>query len=332
MKNCYSLILFFCIMFSSSAYSQEKIEVEGTVLDAETGIPVPSANVIEKGTTNGVLTDFDGNFKIDLPRDATLEISFLGYATQEVKVNSQTEIQVSLEQDAAALDEVVVVGYGSQKRESLTGSLQTVEGDELRDITTPSVENMLNGKAAGVYVAPGSGQPGSRGSVVIRGQATLSGTTSPLWVIDGVIVGSGPGELNPDDIETMTVLKDAASTAIYGSQGANGVVVVTTKRAKLGKTTISASSNIGFNELNNGNLEMMNGAELYDYYASFENADQISFPRWNEELRNSNFDWWDLATTTGFTQNYNVSVQGGSETLRSYMSVGLYDEQGAVKG
>src|SRR5690606_31650381 len=142
----------------------------------------------------------------------------------------------------------------------------TVDGETLRDVTTPSVENMLSGKAPGVYVAPGSGQPGSRGGVVIRGQATLSGTTSPLWVVDGVIIGSDAGEMNPEDIETITILKDAASTAIYGSQGANGVIVVTTKRAKRGETSVSLSSNVGYNRLNNGNLEMMNGAELYDYY------------------------------------------------------------------
>lgn len=168
-------------------------------------------------------------------------------------------------------------------------------------------------------MAPGSGRPGSRGGVVIRGQATLSGTTAPLWVIDGVIVGSGAGELNPEDIESMTILKDAASTSIYGSQGANGVIVVTTKGAKIGKTAISVSSKIGFSQLHNGNTKMMNGAELYDTYASFANADQISFPRWNPDLRNSNFDWWKVATKSGLTRNYNVSIEGGSETLRSLL-------------
>lgn len=332
MRNCNSIVLIFFLMISSVFYGQEKINVNGIVLDAETGIPVPSANVIEKGTTNGVMTNFDGEFSIEVSQGAVLEISFLGYALKEVEINDETDLNISLEPEASALEEVVVVGYGSQKRESLTGSLETVGGEELRDITTPSVENMLNGKAPGVYVAPGSGQPGSRGSVVIRGQATLSGTTSPLWVVDGVIIGSGAGDLNPDDIESMTILKDAASTAIYGSQGANGVVVVTTKQGRTGKTTISVSSDLGYSKLNNGNLEMMNGAELYDYYASFANADQISFPRWDPDLRNSNFDWWDLATTEGFTQNYNVSVQGGTETLKSFMSLGLYDEEGAVKG
>jgi len=321
------------LLFQLNVYPQEGLQVvNGIVTDSDSGMPIPGANVIQKGTSNGVITTFDGEFTIEVPPDATLEISYLGYATMEFEVNGQSVLDISLKAEASALDEVVVVGYGTQKRESLTGALQTVKGDDLRDITTPSVENMLNGKAAGVFVAPGSGQPGSTGAVVIRGQATLSGTTSPLWVIDGVIVGSSAGDLNPDDVASITILKDAASTSIYGSQGANGVVVVTTKRAKIGKTTVSFSSKTGFNHLNNGNLEIMDGAELYDTYASFSNASQISFPRWKPELRNSNFDWWDVATKSGYTQNYNVSIQGGNETLRSYMSLGFYDEEGAVKG
>ena len=325
-------VLWTFLLFQINAFAQSGQEVAGVITDAETGIPIPGVNVIEKGTTNGVVTDFDGVFTIRVSEEAVLEVSYLGYATVEYNLQGQSQIEIALEPEASALDEVVIVGYGSQRRESLTGALETVDGDELRNVTTPSVENMLAGKAPGVYVAPGSGQPGSRGGVVIRGQATLSGTTSPLWVVDGVILGSDAGDLNPDDIESMTILKDAASTAIYGSQGANGVIVITTKRAKMGKTSVSVSSKLGFSELNNGNLEMMNGTELYDYYASFTNADQISFPRWKPELRDSNFDWWDLATRSGFTQNYNVSVQGGTETLRSFLSVGMYDEQGAVKG
>lgn len=331
MKKLLSVL--FLSLFVGSAYAQQsKIEVKGTITEASTGITVPGATVLEKGTSNGTVSDFDGNFAINVGSDATLVVSFMGFVAQEVQVNGRTSISISLQEDVASLDEVVVVGYSSQKRESLTGALNTVKGDDLRDVTTPSVENMLNGKAPGVYVASGSGQPGSRGAVVIRGQATLNGTTSPLWVIDGVIVGSSAGELNPDDIETMTILKDAASTSIYGSQGANGVIVVTTKRAKIGKTTVNFSTKVGISKLNNGNTEMMNGAELYDYFSSFANADQISFPRWNPDLRNSNFDWWDLANKTGLTRTYNVSVQGGTETLRSFMSLGLYDEEGAVKG
>lgn len=294
--------------------------------------PVDGATIsLKENPTLITTSDKDGNFSIAASVGQTLVIRAIGFDTMEKKITS-ANLVVNLVESSEALDEVVVVGYGVQKKESLTGAMQVVGGEKLRNITTPNVENMLNGKVSGAFVAPGSGRPGSGGAVVIRGQSTLGGTTSPLWVIDGVIVGSGAGDINPDDIESLTVLKDAASTAIYGSQGANGVIVVTTKRAKAGMTSINLSSRIGFNELTNGKLRVMNGEELYDYYASFANAETISFPRWNEDLRNSNFDWWDLATQKGFVQNHNISISSGTEKLRSYLSVGLYDEKAAVKG
>ena len=313
------------------AVTQQTAKIRGTILDAKNGDPIIGANVLVKGTTNGTITDFDGNYELEAPVGSILTVSFIGYKTIEVKATAEKQV-IRLAEDTETLDEVVVVGYTSQRKESLTGAMTTVKSEKLKDVTTPSVENMLNGKVPGVYVAPGSGQPGAGGAVVIRGQASLSGTTAPLWVIDGVIVGSSAGDLNPADIETMTVLKDAASTAIYGSEGANGVIVVTTKKGREGKMTVNASVKMGISNVNNGNLEVMNGAELYDYYASFANANEISFTRWNSDLRNSNFSWWDLATQTGFTQDYNVSISGGSDKLQSYFSLGYYDETGAVKG
>lgn len=315
---------------SPTEITQQTIKVKGLVLDASTGEPVIGANVVVKGTTNGVITDLDGVYELNVPAGSVLQISFVGYKTIEMK--AQPNMKINLEEDTETLDEIVVVGYGTQRRESLTGSLQTVKENKLKDITTANVENMLNGKVSGVFVAPGSGQPGSSGAVMVRGKASINGSSAPLWVIDGVIVGDGAGQLNPADIETMTILKDAASTAIYGSQGANGVILVTTKSGKSGKMTINLSAKAGVSTLNNGNLEMMNGAELYDYYKSFSNADQINFPRWNEDLRNDNFDWWDLATQSGVTQEYNLSLSGGGEKINSYFSLGYYDEEGAVKG
>lgn len=295
--------------------------------------PVVGASVVVKGTTNGNVSDSNGQVILQgLKRGDIIQVSFIGYMSQEILYTGQSNINIAMKEDAQALEEVVIVGYGTQKKESLTGALQTLKEEKLTDITTPSVENMLNGKVSGVFVAPGSGQPGSKGAVMVRGKATLSGSTSPLWVIDGVIVGDGAGLLNPSDIETMTILKDAASTAIYGSEGANGVILVTTKSAKSGKMQINASAKLGISTLNNGNLKMMNGAELYDYYKSFNNQEMINFTRWNSELRDSDFNWWDLATQSGFTQDYNLSISGGNENLKSYLSVGFYDEEGAVRG
>ncbi len=316
---------------SPGTLQQTQGQCQGVVVDAK-GETIIGANVMVKGTTLGVATDLDGRFVLSgIQIGAILEISSVGYITQEVRYTG-APLKVVLQEDNQSLQELVVVGYTTQKRESLTGAISSIKADKLKGITSPSVENLLNGKAPGVYVAPGSGQPGSSGAVVIRGQATLSGTTAPLWVIDGVIVGSGAGQLNPADIETMTILKDAASTAIYGSQGANGVIVVTTKSGRAGAMSISLDMKAGISRLNTGNLRMMTGSELYDYYQSFANASDIKFARWTPELRNSNFDWWDLATQSGIAQDYNVSIQGGSDKISGIFSLGYYDEEGAVKG
>lgn len=312
-------------------FSNKIKKLKGQVIDATTGEPVIGVNVLVKGTTNGTITDIDGKYELNAPAGAILQISFIGYKTVEIAATT-SEQTIKLHEDTETLDEVVVVGYGVQKKESLTGAMSTLKENRLKDVTTPTVENMLNGKVSGVYVAPGSGQPGSNGAVQIRGRATLSGSTSPLWVIDGVIVGEDPGVLNPSDIENMTILKDAASTAIYGSQGANGVIIVTTKMGKSEKMKINASVKLGVSTMTNGKMEVMNGAELYDYYASFPNQEDIKFSRWNPELRNANFDWGELASQAGFTQDYNISLSGGNEKMSSYFSLGYYSEEGTVKG
>lgn len=313
------------------AIQQQDQKLKGQVIDAQTGDPVIGVNVLVKGSTNGTITDIDGKYELNAPAGAILQISFIGYKTVEIAATT-SEQTIKLHEDTETLDEVVVVGYGVQKKESLTGAMSTLKENRLKDVTTPTVENMLNGKVSGVYVAPGSGQPGSNGAVQIRGRATLSGSTSPLWVIDGVIVGEDPGVLNPSDIENMTILKDAASTAIYGSQGANGVIIVTTKMGKSEKMKINASVKLGVSTMTNGKMEVMNGAELYDYYASFPNQEDIKFSRWNPELRNANFDWGELASQAGFTQDYNISLSGGNEKMSSYFSLGYYSEEGTVKG
>lgn len=313
------------------AVQQQDQKLKGQVIVATTGEPVIGVNVLVKGTTNGTITDIDGKYELNAPAGAILQISFIGYKTVEIAATT-SEQTIKLHEDTETLDEVVVVGYGVQKKESLTGAMSTLKENRLKDVTTPTVENMLNGKVSGVYVAPGSGQPGSNGAVQIRGRATLSGSTSPLWVIDGVIVGEDPGVLNPSDIENMTILKDAASTAIYGSQGANGVIIVTTKMGKSEKMKINASVKLGASTMTNGKMEVMNGAELYDYYASFPNQEDIKFSRWNPELRNANFDWGELASQAGFTQDYNISLSGGNEKMSSYFSLGYYSEEGTVKG
>lgn len=322
------------LLFLSMGSIQAQTTVTGTVTDSKKE-PMIGVSVKVKGSVIGTVTDFDGNYKLSIPdaNNAVLTFTFLGYKTQEIAVRSRSSVDVTLEDDSQALSEVVVVGYSSIRRESLTGALQTLDSKQLLDATTPAVENLLSGKSPGVYVSPGSGQPGEVGKIIIRGKSTINGSTDPLWVVDGVIMGSSANDINPNDIENLTVLKDAASTAVYGSQGANGVILVTTKKGKIGKPTVNVSAKFAATDLNTGRFKIMNGSELYDLYDSFSNPEAFSDSWWwTPDLRNKNFDWWDNAVQTGFAQDYNVSVNGGNEKLKSYVSLGLYDETGAVKG
>jgi TonB-linked SusC/RagA family outer membrane protein len=306
--------------------------IKGKIVD-ENRVPIPGANVLIKGTKTGVQTDVDGNFSIEVQTASTvLVISFIGMEDQEVLAGN-TPLTIVLKSNEQKLSEVVVVGYSSIKRQSLTGALQTIDNKKLTDVTTPSVENLLAGKISGVFVSSGSGQPGESGKIIIRGKTTVNGSNDPLWVVDGVIIGNNATGINPTDIETMTILKDAASTAMYGSQGANGVILVTTKSGKSGKAVINFSTKMAATTLNTGNFSLMNGTELYDLYNSFSNKQDFSTAWWwTPELRNKNFDWWQNATTTGLAKDHNLSISGGNESLKSYVSIGMYDETSAIKG
>lgn len=318
--------------YTSYQVDQQKNIIKGVVIDSQTKEPIIGANIFYKEKAVGTITNIDGEYELDAPIGATLTVSYIGYKTLDVKATQGVQ-KIHLIEDTELLDEVVVVGYTVQKKESLTGAMQVIKNDKLKDVTSPSVENMLSSKAPGVYVAPGSGQPGSVGAVMIRGKSTINGSTSPLWVVDGTIMGTDAGALNPADIESMSILKDAASTAIYGSQGANGVIVITTKRPKSEDLQVNFSSKVGITKLNNGRLKMMNGSQLYDYFDSLDNNQALTSNQiWTPELRNQNFDWWDFATHTGMAQDYNLSLNGGTKKLRSFFSMGVYDEDGAVRG
>ena len=324
--------------------AQQTAKIKGKVLDARTGEPVIGANVVVKGTTNGSITNFDGEYELTAPIGSTLSISFIGYKSIEVKATGGLQT-IKLDEDSEALDEVIVVGYTTQRKESLTGSMNNIKSEKLKDITTPSVENLLNGKVPGVYVAPGSGQPGSSGAVVIRGQATLNGTTSPLWVIDGVIVGSDAGQLNPADIESMTILKDAASTAMWGSKGANGVLLIKTKRGTRGKTRVSYTYKLsgstqpkGMKLLSGGDYTMMmkqayfnrtlsGRDETYEQY----DYDELRYEPDNQNY-NNNTDWVDEVTRHGWTNDHYLTVSGGGERAAFRISGGYYDQKGTVMG
>lgn len=314
-----------------TVWQQGTIVVKGVVVD-ETGQTVIGANVVEKGNEeNGAITDVNGKFTLTVKKGATLLISYIGYLTQEVKATDS--MRVTMAEDTGLLDEVVVVGYGMQRKSSITGSISSIKNDQLKDVTTPNVANMLQGKVAGAVVTPTSGRPGGGVSIRIRGIGSIRGNVEPLWVIDGV-VGASSADLNPNDIETISILKDGSATALYGSRGANGVIQVTTKRAAMGTSQLDVSAKFSVSQLQKGNLEMMSGAEYYDYLrTAYENAGTLDSQTWLQPyLRERNFDWWDLATQNALSQNYNIGYRYGNDKIKAYVAGDYYTEEGTIKG
>ena len=232
------ILFFLMVTISIGVFSQEEV-VSGTVFDTN-GQPLPGANVLEKGTTNGVQTDFDGNFRIEVSNaEATLVISFIGFLTQEYTYNGQSDISITLNEDATLMDEVVVIGYGKVLKSDLTGSVSSIDSEEAFAAPVSNLDQAIQGRASGVQVTSTNGAPGSGTSIRIRGGNSITAGNEPLFVVDGFIGGGDLNTINPNDIESIEILKDASSTAIYGSRAANGVVLITTKRGKDGKFTIN---------------------------------------------------------------------------------------------
>lgn len=327
MRN-FNLTVFFFLLVGF-AYAQQ-VKVTGKVTDSESGDPLPGVNVLIKSTSKGDVTDSDGIYSIEVEKGDVLTYSFVGYKTTEVEVGDNTSIDVALTFSFAELDEIVVVAYGNKKKSDVTSSVASVGGDELNDVTTPDVSTMLQGKASGVQVVSGSGQPGSSPSIRIRGVGSLNGSVSPLWVVDGAIYHGTPN-LNPNEIESLSVLKDASATSLYGSRGANGVIVVTTKQADVGQSNLSVTAKTGFSTFNQGNFELMNSQQLYDYYGTFANPDQIPTDISDDVLTND-FDWFSNGTQTGIVQDHSLTYTAGTAQSKTFISLGYYDEEGSVKG
>ncbi|MBT30531.1 MAG: SusC/RagA family TonB-linked outer membrane protein [Thalassobius sp.] len=336
------LVLLLLMAVHVATYAQENIT--GQVL-AEDGEPLPGVSIIIKGTSTGTTTDFDGNFKIAATSEAILQFSYIGYTPQEVTVGSQTNIQITLQPDVEQLDEIVVVGYGQQKKETLTGSISQVKGKDIVKSPQANVSNSLSGRFSGVIANNSSGEPGYDDSnIYIRGIAT-TGNTDVLVVIDGVPgqIG-GLSRLNPNDIESVSVLKDA-SAAVYGSRAANGVILVTTKKGEQGKPRIDYSYNIGFNSPTRlpDMADAATFATLQNEIAYYNNKDgglnqaytedEIQkFADGSDPINYPNTDWADATLKkTSLQQQHNVSVRGGSENVKYFVSLGKLAQEGLYK-
>ncbi|RIV67622.1 SusC/RagA family TonB-linked outer membrane protein [Flagellimonas aequoris] len=304
------------------------ITVTGTVTD-ENGVPLAGASVQEKGTGNGSITDFDGNYTIDVESNAVLQFSYLGYTPKEVAVDGRTTIDVQLLQDATQLEDVVVVGYGTQRKTDVTGSIASVESEDFNKGIVMNPGQLLQGKVAGVNISNVSGEPGAAQDVIIRGVGSLRSGTTPLYVIDGFAldntstgVPTNPlNFINPQDIESIDVLKDASAAAIYGARAANGVIVITTKKGKSGRTQMDLSVSTGFSSL----------ANKVDVFSANEFRQQVVAAGGNLDDGGANTDWQDALSRTGFSKNVNLSMGGGADKFTYHASLGVNDQEGILR-
>lgn len=320
--------------------TQQNKKVTGTVTDSA-GEPVIGANVIEKGTANGTVTDLDGQFVLEVAAGATLSISYLGYEEQQIAVGKQTSLRVKLTETAQKLDEVVVVGYGSQKKVNLTGSVASVSDKELTQRPITSVAAGIQGIVPGLTVTASQGRPGSKDntSIRIRGTGTLN-NSDPYILIDGIESGS-MNQLDPNDIESISVLKDAASAAIYGSKAANGVILITTKRGATGRPVLSYNATFGW-QTATGFINRMNSADAAAYYNKALEASGKA-PRFTEEdirlfrdgsdpYGHPDTDWNELGFSgNGFMHQHNANLSGGSEHVKYMISLGYLSQNGIME-
>ena len=323
----------------ASVQQDQKIKVSGQVVD-QSGEPLIGATIRLKGAQSGVVTDFDGNFEISAPANGTLVVSYVGYKDREIAVRGRAILNtIELESDAMMLDQVVVVGYGVQKKADLTGSVSIVNADELKRVSHSNISSMLEGKVAGVSITS-DGQPGADPTVRIRGIGTLNGNQAPLYVIDGVPMGTSIRDFSPNDIETIQVLKDASAGAIYGSRAANGVVIITTKGGKKDQPLkLDYKGYFGVDVVSNDKYDLMNAAQYSNYLGTAAVNSGTPLPGGYSLSGNgyvfrdnTDTDWFKEAFKTGIRQNHNVNLSGGGAHNTYNIGLDYYDQKGTIKG
>ena len=335
-----SIVLMIVCMTPLWAYSQN-ITVTGTVQD-EAGDPLIGATVQQKGSSNGIATDIDGQFKLSVPKNATLVVSYVGYTTQSVAVEGRTSLTITLKENSEVLDEVVVVGYGQMKRSDMTGSVVSVGDAAIKKSVPTSIDQVLQGRAAGVQIQANSGTPGASTSIRIRGINSLNATNQPIFVIDGVVIDSATDDesanplsaINPSDIVSMDILKDASATAIYGSRASNGVIMITTKRGSAGNATVTYDGYVGWQEMPKKYdlLNLREYARHHNYRANELNLLDPSSAFVNPDALGDGTDWQDELFKKAFMTSHNLSVSGGNEKTTYAFSGGYLKQDGIALG
>ena len=334
MKKLLSVL--FLLSFTLAAVYAQNIQIKGTVVSGTDNEPLPGVNVVVKGNTStGTITDFNGTFTLSAPADAILSISYIGFKSQEIAVKGHKDIKIVLQEDSETLDEVVVVGYGVQKKSVVTASIAKVSADDLASTAPVRMDNALKGLASGVTVTSSSGQPGAAAQIRVRGVGTIrteNGATDPLYIVDGMPLEGGLDYLNPNDIASIEVLKDAASGAVYGARAANGVILVTTKTGKIGKTKVTYDFSYGWQSawkkrdvLNASEYALMINEGAINAGIAPKFSDPYSYGQgtnWQDEVFNNNAPM----------MNHQVSVSGASEKVNYLFSLGFYTQDGIVGG
>lgn len=316
-------LLFLLCMVPLWAFGQS-ITVKGVVKDTA-GEPVIGASVVEKGTTNGIITDFDGNFELKVSSNAVLSITFVGYQSQEIPVNGKTSFNVTLKEDTELLDEVVVIGYGTARSSDVTGSISSMRGDKLREVPATNITYALQNRVAGVDMSQTSSQPGATTQIRIRGTRSLTASNDPLIVLDGIPFAGNISDINPNDIKSMDILKDASSTAIYGSRGANGVILITTNKGiQESPAKFNYNGYVGLKTVFS-EYPMMDGptfAKMREYAGLYSNS--------LDESNDVNTDWQDLMYRNGYVTSHDISVNGGTKGGNYSFGLGYYQDQGVI--
>jgi len=330
-----ALVAVFAMFVLGITANAQQISVSGIVKDAKSGEAILGASILEKGTSKGVITNFDGAFTISVASNATLVVKYLGYLTVEVPVSGKTSFIIQLKEDAIALGEVVAIGYGSVKKNDLTGSVVAISADKTNKGLTTSLTDMLAGKLAGVNITTYGGAPGTGASVLIRGGSSIYASNDPLYVIDGIPIDGSTvnglqtplSEINPQDIETFTVLKDASATAIYGSRASGGVILITTKKGSLkNKFSVSYDGNASVSTIEK-EVSVLSASQFSNFIKSYWGATSPQAAL----LGTSNTNWQDQIFQTATSQDHNVSVSGYTGKLPYRVSVGYTDQNGVLK-
>ena len=335
-----SLLFFFMAFISVQVYAQD-IKISGTVISGSDNYPIIGANILVKGTTIGTITDVDGNFSFEAPKGSTLVVSYIGYQSQEMQVSGNAPIKIVLSEDSEKLDEVVVIGYGSQKKSDMTGGIVAVGNEKLQMVSTNNLMDKLAGQVPGLNITMEKANPSEDQVLRVRGENSLTADNSPLIVLDGIPYSGSLGDIDPDNIENLSVLKDASSAAIYGSRGANGVILIQTKKGKKGTATVSYKGQVGFSQPER-RVDVMKGPEYVkflqdqwaymNYNGVIKNPEDILNVSEIENWRNGiETDWQDQIFRTALTNSHQLSVSGGTEKTTYMASISRLNQEGVVK-